>query len=198
MQDAFGQIGRVILQLQAIFQVIVGCFNTPAQMIQSLEIIHSQVLAEQIRQQNLISSIRKSETNDPQFQFFVQLSEAIGNCTVIAGQFHAPNEFRAAPHQVLWTPQLLADCPQEFSARITSVKEDDAVLQDYVTLYPSVNISGNTNIGHAVEMGTGVQIIQGKTIGDYSIVGAGAVIVRDIPEGCTAVGCPAKPIKYFE
>ena len=74
----------------------------------------------------------------------------------------------------------------------------DAVLHDFVTLYPSVNVSGITDIGHAVELGTGMQIIQGKSIGDYSIVGAGAVVVKDIPARCTAVGSPAKPIKFFE
>ena len=74
----------------------------------------------------------------------------------------------------------------------------DAIIKDFVTLYPSVNVSGITNIGHAVELGTGMQIIQGKSIGDYSIVGAGAVVVKDIPEKCTAVGSPAKPIKFFE
>ena len=73
----------------------------------------------------------------------------------------------------------------------------DAILKDFVTLYPSVNVSGITNIGHAVELGTGMQIIQGKSVGDYSIVGAGAVVVKDIPEKCTAVGSPAKPIKYW-
>ena len=40
-------------------------------------------------------------------------------------------------------------------------------------------VSGNTNIGYAVELGTGMQIIQGKIVGDYSIVGAGAVVVKD-------------------
>lgn len=71
----------------------------------------------------------------------------------------------------------------------------DAILQDFVTLYPSVNVSGITNIGRAVELGTGMQIIQGKTVGDYSIIGAGAVVVKNIPANCTAVGSPAKPIK---
>lgn len=36
----------------------------------------------------------------------------------------------------------------------------------------SVNVSGITDIGHAAESGTGMQIIQGKTVGDYSIAGA--------------------------
>jgi len=74
----------------------------------------------------------------------------------------------------------------------------DAILHDFVTLYPSVNVSGITTIGHAVELGTGMQIIQGRSVGDYSIVGAGAVVVKDIPRKCTAVGSPAKPIKYFD
>ena len=74
----------------------------------------------------------------------------------------------------------------------------DAVLQDFVTLHPSVNISGNVNIGHAVELGTGLQVIQGKTIGNYSIVGAGAVVIDNLPAKCTAVGVPAKPIKFFD
>lgn len=71
----------------------------------------------------------------------------------------------------------------------------DAVLNDFVTLYPSVNISGNTEFGRCVELGTGMQIIQGKRIGEYTIVGAGAVVVKDLPERCTAVGTPAVPIK---
>lgn len=74
----------------------------------------------------------------------------------------------------------------------------DAILNDFVTLYPSVNVSGATNIGECVELGTGMQIIQGKTIGAHTIVGAGAVVVKDLPEKCTAVGSPAKPIKFFE
>lgn len=74
----------------------------------------------------------------------------------------------------------------------------DAVLHDYVTMYPSVNVSGAVNIGEAAELGTGVQIIQGKTIGAETIVGAGAVVVRDLPAKCTAVGNPARPIKYHE
>jgi sugar O-acyltransferase (sialic acid O-acetyltransferase NeuD family) len=74
----------------------------------------------------------------------------------------------------------------------------DAVLHDFVTLYPSVNVSGISEIGRCTELGTGAQIIQAKTVGEYTIVGAGAVVVKDIPAKCTAVGSPAKPIKFFE
>ena len=74
----------------------------------------------------------------------------------------------------------------------------DAVIHDFATLYPSINVSGSTEIGYCTELGTGTQIIQGKRIGDYCIIGAGAVVIRDIPSKCTAVGSPAKPIKFFD
>lgn len=74
----------------------------------------------------------------------------------------------------------------------------DDVIGDYVTVYPSVNISGNVTVGNESELGTGSQIIQGKAIGQQSIIGAGAVVIRDIPDKCTAVGNPAKPIRFFE
>lgn len=74
----------------------------------------------------------------------------------------------------------------------------DAVLHDFVTFYPGVNISGNTEMMECVELGTGTQVIQGKTIGESAIVGASAVVIKDIPAKCTAVGCPAKPIKFWE
>ena len=45
----------------------------------------------------------------------------------------------------------------------------DAILEDFVTLYPSVNVSGITHIGYCVELGTGTQIIQGKMIGNIPL-----------------------------
>ncbi len=38
----------------------------------------------------------------------------------------------------------------------------DDVIEDFVTIYPSVNVSGNVRVGECSEIGTGVQIIQGK------------------------------------
>lgn len=72
----------------------------------------------------------------------------------------------------------------------------DAVINDFVTLYPSVNVSGNVHIGRGTEIGTGSNLIQGKTVGENTIIGAGAVVIRDIPANCTAVGTPAIPIKF--
>lgn len=72
----------------------------------------------------------------------------------------------------------------------------DVVMKGYVTIFPTVNVSGNVILHEGCHIGTGTQIIEKKTIGPNAIIGAGAVVVSDIDGYCTAVGCPAKPIKY--
>jgi len=76
----------------------------------------------------------------------------------------------------------------------------DAILEDYVTLAPGVHISGWVHLERAVYIGTGAVIINGTSdkpirIGSNAIIGAGAVVTKDIPSGVTAVGMPAKPLK---
>jgi len=68
----------------------------------------------------------------------------------------------------------------------------DAQLKTYTTLYPSVNVSGNVNVGECCEIGTGVQIKQGKTIERNCLIGAGAVVVDNIIEEGIYVGVPAE------
>ena len=74
----------------------------------------------------------------------------------------------------------------------------DVVMESYVTVYPSANVSGCVKICHETEIGTGCHIIQGIKIGSNTIVGAGAVVIRELPSCCTAVGNPAKPIKFHQ
>lgn len=71
----------------------------------------------------------------------------------------------------------------------------DVIIGDYSTILPSANISGAVNIDNCVSVGTGSAIIQGVHIGENTVVGAGAVVVKNLPSNCTAVGMPAKPIK---
>ena len=53
-------------------------------------------------------------------------------------------------------------------------------------------------IKYGVWIGGGVIILPGVTIGKNSIIGAGSVVSRSIPDNCVAVGNPCKPIKFFE
>lgn len=74
----------------------------------------------------------------------------------------------------------------------------DAILGDYSTVLPGVNVSGFVKMEECVSVGTGSAIIPGITIGRNTVIGAGAVVVKDLPAHCTAVGSPAKPIKFHE
>ena len=72
----------------------------------------------------------------------------------------------------------------------------DTVIGAYSSFMPSVNISGEVNVKEGVYVGTGAKIINLLEIGENTIVGAGAVVSKSLPANCTAVGIPAKPIKY--
>ena len=50
-------------------------------------------------------------------------------------------------------------------------------------------------IGDNVVIGTHAQIIGNVTIGNNSIVGAGAIVTHDVPDNVVVVGNPAKILK---
>ena len=68
----------------------------------------------------------------------------------------------------------------------------DVFIEDFASLMPGCNISGEVIIKEGVYVGTGAAIINRVTIGSYSKIGAGAVVLNDIIENTTAVGVPAK------
>lgn len=74
----------------------------------------------------------------------------------------------------------------------------DTTIGDYSAFMPSVNISGEVEIKERVYVGTGAKIINQLSIGENTIVGAGAIVAKSLPRKCTAVGVPAKPIKFHE
>jgi maltose O-acetyltransferase len=62
---------------------------------------------------------------------------------------------------------------------------------DRNTLEPA---SGPTKIGAGTWIGTGARIVGSIVIGENAVIGAGAVVVRDVPPNSIAVGVPAKVI----
>ena len=71
----------------------------------------------------------------------------------------------------------------------------DDIINDYCVINPGVNVSGKVVVQQCTDLGTGMKAIQGLTIGSNTVIGAGSVVIRDIPDNCTAVGIPAKKIR---
>lgn len=75
--------------------------------------------------------------------------------------------------------------------------DHDCVVEDYCHVAPGVHISGGTHVGEGTWIGVGSSVIQCLNIGKNCMIGAGSVVVKDIPDNVTAYGCPAEVIKII-
>lgn len=69
----------------------------------------------------------------------------------------------------------------------------DCHLADFVTTAPAVNISGNCQIGRSAYIGTNACLREGLSIAPGTVIGMGAVVLRDVEAAGTYVGNPARP-----
>jgi sugar O-acyltransferase (sialic acid O-acetyltransferase NeuD family) len=75
-----------------------------------------------------------------------------------------------------------------------SIDHDNAIA-DFASLAPGSVTGGNVRIGKCSAISLGASVIHGITIGKHSIVGAGAVVLRDVPDFSVVVGVPARLLK---
>jgi serine O-acetyltransferase len=81
---------------------------------------------------------------------------------------------------------------------------EGVVIGDNVTLYQQVTLGGARigdwqagrypTIGHNTVIFAGAKIIGDVTVGDNCVIGANAVVTKDVPDNHTAVGIPARII----
>lgn len=74
----------------------------------------------------------------------------------------------------------------------------DTVLGDFSSLMPGVNIAGEVIVGEGCYFGINSGVINRVSVGEWTTIGAGAMVVDDIPSRVVAVGVPARPIKMRE
>ncbi len=73
--------------------------------------------------------------------------------------------------------------------------DHDCIISDFVHISPNATLSGGVGVGEGTHIGASTTVIQGIHIGKWCTIGAGAVVIRDVPDFATAVGVPARVIK---
>lgn len=95
------------------------------------------------------------------------------------------------PHAV-----LSADCRiGDFAAiNILSSVGHDVTLGAYATLSAHVDLTGHVVVGERVFFGSGARVLPRVTVGQDARIGAGAVVMRKVPDGATMYAAPAKKL----
>lgn len=73
-----------------------------------------------------------------------------------------------------------------------AIVEHDNHLGDYVHVSTGARLTGNVTVGTGTLIGAGAVVLPGITVGAWCTVGAGAVVTRDVPDGHTVIGVPAR------
>lgn len=68
----------------------------------------------------------------------------------------------------------------------------DTLIGAFARLNPQACISGSVTLGEQVLVGAAATVLQGRSIGARSVVGAAACVVRDVPPAVTVKGVPAR------
>lgn len=79
----------------------------------------------------------------------------------------------------------------------TAEVETDVVIYQCVTLGGSGKETGKRHptIKRGTVIGAGAKILGGFTVGEYSKIGAGAVVLKEVPPHSTVVGVPGKVVR---
>ena len=80
---------------------------------------------------------------------------------------------------------------------------ETTVIGDNVTLYQGVTLGGtgkekgkrHPTIGNNVMISAGAKVLGSFTVGENSKIGAGSVVLSEVPPNCTVVGVPGRVVK---
>ncbi|MCP6758546.1 MAG: serine O-acetyltransferase [Fischerella sp. CENA71] len=81
---------------------------------------------------------------------------------------------------------------------------ETAIVGDYSLIYQGVTLGGtgkqtgkrHPTLGENVVVGAGAKVLGNIDIGDRVRIGAGSVVLRDVPNDCTVVGIPGRNISH--
>ena len=76
-----------------------------------------------------------------------------------------------------------------------SIITHDVITGNFVEISPGAKLLGKCKIGDFTTVGSNAVVLPNIIVGKNVKIGAGAVVTKDLPDNCVAVGVPAKIIK---
>ena len=73
--------------------------------------------------------------------------------------------------------------------------DHDGFMNNYSSLAPNVCVGGNFILGRGSAICLGTNIIENITVGEYSIIGAGSLLVGNVSSCLVVYGAPAKIVR---
>ena len=71
----------------------------------------------------------------------------------------------------------------------------DCTVHPYAQLASGVNLGGGAEIGFGAFLGLGVKVLPNASVGEWTVVGAGSVVLRDLPPRTLCYGTPARVVR---
>lgn len=166
-----------------------------------------ELMKEQMKYQDMLCDYNMTKPSESEKRT-AMLQEMLGDCgedVYIEAPFYA----NWGGHHCHFGKMVYANY------NLTCVDDTHIYIGDYTMIGPNVTIAtaGHpilpelreklyqynmpVNIGRNCWIGAGVTIVPGVTIGDNTVIGAGSVVTKDIPENVVAVGNPCKVMRQI-
>jgi len=179
--DSVQPIGKLVHGLE-----VLGCEFDILTICKNLEIQHLFVaLGDNTQRQRLTTVLRQSLPSctfatliDP--SAVIAADASLGPGVAVMAQAHVGSGTRVGEGSLINTAASI---------------DHDSELASFASLAPGAVSGGNVIIGKRTAIGLGARIIHRISIGADSVIGAGSLILNDLPDGIVAYGSPAVIIR---
>jgi galactoside O-acetyltransferase len=167
-----------------------------------------EIMAEQTACQETLYAFNQTKPSQGELRqkLLKKMFAEIGEDCYIEPPFHA----NWGGHHVHFGDHVYANY------NLTAVDDTHIYVGDYTQFGPNVTLA---TAGHPIDpakrmagyqynrpihigkncwLGSGVVVLPGVTIGDHTVIGAGSIVTKDIPDHVVAVGNPCRVIRKLE
>lgn len=120
-----------------------------------------------------------------------QLQTVIHPTAWVSPSAHIGSGVYIGPHAVVNARAHISDGAIINSA---AVIEHHCHIGEFAHIAPNAALGGNTEVGKHALVGLGASVRPGTRVGEHCTIGVGAAVVRDVPDGKTVAGVPAKSL----